>query len=227
MLPFKFKICGITDPANVRPTVNAGAQALGLNFFPQSKRYLQPAAVQNVTSEIPVAISRVGVFVNATLEEVYGRSANCKLDFVQLHGDESPEYMLQLQHGLSGLSDPPGIIKAIRLRHDPELEIGGLIDECRKLGITLAGVLADAYSSVDYGGTGGRADWAALGQWKARRGVPLILAGGITPNNVIEAIHVVRPDALDTASGVESSPGIKDPELVKRFVEAGLLGNLT
>lgn len=227
MLPFKIKICGLTDPANVRPTVAAGAHAVGLNFYQASKRYLDPSLARLVAAEIPAEIVRVGVFVNASLEQIIERVIACGLDFVQLHGDETPDLMLQLQLRLMKLPDPPGIIKAIRLRHDPETEIGHLIDECRKQGVQLAAVLVDAYSTVDYGGTGERADWAALGQWKARRGVPLILAGGITPKNAIEAIHLVRPDALDTASGVESSPGFKDPDLVHRLVEAALIGDLT
>lgn len=227
MLPFKIKICGLTDPANVRPTVEAGAQAIGLNFYQQSKRYLDPKLARLVAEKIPEYIARVGVFVNASIEQVIERTKDCGLDFVQLHGDETPESMLQLQHAMMKLPDPPGIIKAIRLQHDPETEIGHMIDECRQQGVQLGAVLVDAYSVSDYGGTGSRADWAALGKWKARRGVPLILAGGINAKNVIEAIHLVRPDAIDTASGVESSPGYKDPELVHRLVEAGLIGDLT
>jgi len=227
MLPFRIKICGLTDPANVRPTVAAGAQALGLNFYPESKRYLDPQRAQLVAGEIPPEVVRLGVFVNAPIEQIIECTTACGLDYVQLHGDEVPESIWQLQHRLMKLPNPPGIIKAIRLRHDPEIEIGKFIDDCRHLGVQLAAVLVDAYSTVDYGGTGERADWAALGQWKARRGVPLILAGGINPKNAIEAIHLVRPDALDTASGVERAPGIKDPELVHRLVEAGLIGDAT
>jgi phosphoribosylanthranilate isomerase len=227
MLPFKIKICGLTDPANVVPTVEAGAQAIGLNFYQQSKRYLDSRLARLVAAKIPEYIARVGVFVNASIELVIERTKDCGLDFVQLHGDETPAQMLQIQHSLMKLPDPPSIIKAIRLQHDPEIEIGLLIDECRRQGVQLGAVLVDAFSTTDYGGTGARADWTALGKWKARRGVPLILAGGINPKNAIEAIHLVRPDALDTASGVESTPGFKDPELVHRLVEAGIIADLT
>jgi len=220
MLPFRIKICGLTDPANVRPTVEAGVQALGFNFYPKSKRYLDAELTPKVAIEIPPHVSRVGVFVNATPQDILSRVGACGLHFVQLHGDENIEDLKWINASLSSLAKLPAIIKAIRLQSDPEKEIGTYIDRCHERGIDLAAILVDAFSTADYGGTGERANWTALGRWTDRRGVSLILAGGITPENVAEAIATVRPDAIDTASGVESSPGIKDPDKVRRLVAA-------
>jgi phosphoribosylanthranilate isomerase len=230
MLPFRIKICGLTDPANVRPTVEAGAQALGLNFYPQSKRYLNPEQAVTIGAQIPDGITRVGVFVDDLPPLIFMRHylfGYPVLNYLQLHGDESVDQLkhltktiAQFNTGLISKHTRPRLIKAFRLKSDPETEIGSYLDECRKRKVELAGILIDAFSTVGHGGTGERADWAALGRWTDRRGVPLILAGGITPENVAEAIATVRPDAIDTASGVESSPGIKDPDKVRRLVAA-------
>lgn len=220
MLPFRIKICGLTDPANVRPTVEAGAQALGLNFYPQSKRFIDDERAAEVSAEILPGGIRVGVFVNATAQVVLARAEACRLHYVQLHGDETMEDLKATKANLSSMAKMPRLIKAFRLHSDPESEIGRYLDQCRKWKIELAAILVDAYSTAGHGGTGERADWAALGRWTDRRGVPLILAGGITPENVAEAIAMVRPDAIDTASGVESSPGIKDPARVQALVQA-------
>ena len=226
MLPFKIKICGLTDPANVRPTVEAGAQALGLNFFNGSKRYLEPDQAVLIGETIPAEIVRVGVFVNDMMSPMMIYATGIpQLDFIQLHGEESAKEVAELYKLLAGEggndeSRTPGIIKAFRLKADPEAEIGPFLDECQQRGVPLAAMLIDAFSTAGHGGTGERADWAALGRWTDRRGVPLILAGGITPENVAEAIATVQPDAIDTASGVESSPGIKDPARVRALVQA-------
>lgn len=225
MLPFKIKICGLTDPANVRPTVEAGAQALGLNFFSGSKRFIDPDQAVLLGETIPAEIMRVGVFVNDMMSPMMIHATGIpRLDYIQLHGEETVKQVADL-HGLLGSFDgddsakAPGIIKAFRLKSDPETEIGSFLDECKRRKVPLAAMLIDAFSTAGHGGTGERADWAALGRWTDRRGVPLILAGGITPENVAEAIATVRPDAIDTASGVESSPGIKDPSRVRALVQ--------
>lgn len=222
MLPFRIKICGLTNPANVRPTVEAGAQALGLNFYPSSKRYLEFEAGDQLAGQIVPSIIRVGVFVNAPDVLIAERSNQLGLSFAQLHGEESVEDLVTLQKFYRGNPHitAPRIIKAFRLRNDPEAEIGPFLDECQQRGVPLAAMLIDAFSTSGHGGTGERADWTALGRWTDRRGVPLILAGGITPENVAEAIATVRPDAIDTASGVESAPGIKDPQKVRALVQA-------
>lgn len=227
MLPFKIKICGLTDPANVRPTVEAGAQALGLNFFNGSKRYVDPDQAVLLGESIPAEIMRVGVFVNDMMSPMMIHATGIpRLDFIQLHGEETVQEVADLFELLGGhdtddISEKlPGIIKAFRLKSDPEAEIGPFVDECQQRGVPLAAMLIDAFSTAGHGGTGERADWAALGRWTDRRGVPLILAGGITPENVAEAIATVRPDAIDTASGVESAPGIKDPARVRALVQA-------
>lgn len=230
MLPFRIKICGLTDPANVRPTVEAGAQALGLNFFSGSKRYIGPEQAVTVGAQIPDGITRVGVFVDDLPPLIFMRHyffGYPVLNYLQLHGDESVDQLkhltkivAQFKTGLVSKHTRPRLIKAFRLKSDPESEIGRYLDDCRKKKIELAAMLIDAFSTAGHGGTGERADWAALGRWTDRRGIPLILAGGITPENVAEAIATVRPDAIDTASGVESAPGIKDPDKVRRLVAA-------
>lgn len=223
MLPFRIKICGLTDPANVRPTVEAGAQALGLNFYPKSKRYIDSSEFgKKLIAELPSPTSLVGVFVNAPDVLIAIRCNTLGLNFAQLHGEETVDELVAIQNFYQELPHiaVPGLIKAFRLRNDPETEIGPYLDECKKRNVPLAAMLIDAYSTTGHGGTGERADWAALGRWTDRRGIPLILAGGITPENVAEAIATVRPDAIDTASGVETSPGIKDPAKVQALVQA-------
>lgn len=202
---FKVKICGLTSAENAREVVEAGADAIGLNFFPNSQRYVDPLAAATIVHDLP-PVQRVGVFVNASAEHMLQTMDEVGLDWLQLHGDESPELVAQLPRGK--------VIRAIRWSTQPIAEL------CQWQACGIAALLVDAYAATDYGGTGKCVDWSAAAELRAQLETPLVLAGGLRANNVGEAIRVVRPAAVDTASGVESAPGRKSTEQVSQFVRA-------
>jgi len=195
------KICGLRRPEDARAAVRAGADALGFNFWPGSKRYLPPAEAGRIVRELPPFVAAVGVFVNATREEIAAAVLASGVGVAQLHGDEAPEACRDL---------PVRVVKAIR--------VGSEADVLGMAAFHDAGVgtfLLDA-PSAGYGGSGARFDWALAAS--AKRWGRVILAGGLTPRNVAEAIRAVRPWGVDVASGVEVVPGVKDAELMGRFV---------
>lgn len=200
----KVKICGITNLEDALAAVAAGAELLGFNFYRRSPRYVEPAAARAIVERLPAGVLSVGVFVN---EE--GPGAVCRLaalagvGAVQLHGAETPEFCA----ALGGLET----IKALRVGEGFEVESVG--------SFPVGAVLLDAYVPGEWGGTGRTFDWA---QAKRARGLAarLILAGGLTPENVAAAVRAVGPFAVDACSGVEVAPGRKSPALMRRFVEA-------
>ncbi|MDZ4819211.1 MAG: phosphoribosylanthranilate isomerase [Planctomycetota bacterium] len=208
----QIKICGVCRPEDVATVAAAGADAIGLNFYAKSPRYLLPSRAAEVIAEIPPEMVKVGVFVNATADEVIETFTNYELDAVQLHGDETPRLIAKL-----GVIP---VVRALRLGPGGLAAIEKYIDECRQLDVELAGLLIDSFEAGQFGGTGRVANWDLLKQWEVADDVPLILAGGLTAENVAEAIATVQPVAVDTASGVEISPGIKDPARVKAFIDA-------
>jgi phosphoribosylanthranilate isomerase len=203
------KICGVRTPDDALACARAGADAVGLNFWPRSKRYLGAspaapfadalAAAHAVARAVGPAVRRYGVFVDAPLADVQRALAEGAIDVAQLHGDEPPAYCAQLA----------AYMKALRLRDDASLAAldayGGEL------------VLVDA-DAPDYGGSGLRADVDLARRAAARRRV--VLAGGLTPENVAAAIAAVRPFGVDVAGGVESAPGVKDPRKIVAFVTA-------
>ena len=197
----KVKICGITGVDDALMAVEAGADALGFVFFEKSPRNVDPEQAQRIVAALPPFVQAVGLFVNAPIERVNAVARQCRLDVVQLHGEESPDYCDQVERR---------VMKAFRVRGPESLE--GLSD------YRVAGYLLDAYAPNAYGGTGERFDWDLAAA--AKRHGPIILAGGLTPDNVAQAVRQVQPYAVDVSSGVESSPGRKDPEKVRRFIEA-------
>jgi phosphoribosylanthranilate isomerase len=210
---FRVKICGITRPEDALAAAAAGADAIGLNFYPRSTRFVGQEQARRIAAVVPAGVVRVGVFVNATAEEIVQTFVGTPLDLVQLHGDEPPELVCRL-------GDRP-VVRVFRVGQGGLAAALEYLDRCRHLGTTPRLVLADAAAGRAYGGTGELADWSALrGYPVADWHPPLILAGGLTPENVADAIRAVRPAGVDTASGVESSPGIKDHALIRRFVEA-------
>jgi phosphoribosylanthranilate isomerase len=210
---FRIKICGITRLEDALAAATAGADAIGLNFYPRSARFVGEEQARRIAAAVPAGIARVGVFVNASAEEIQETFDCTPLDFIQLHGDEPPEFLCQL-------GDRP-IIRVFRVGIAGLAAALAYLDCCRQFGVVPRMVLADAAAGRSYGGTGEMADWSALSGYPAAGWhPPLILAGGLTPDNVAAAIRAVRPAAVDTASGVESSPGVKDSGLMKRFVEA-------
>jgi len=196
------KICGITNLADAQLAVEARADALGFVFYEKSPRHLTIPAAAAVSKQLPGFVMRVGVFVNALKAEVLRAIGECGLNLLQFHGDEPPEYCLQF-----GLM----CMKAFRMRDS------GTLKELRNY--QTSAWLLDAYSPEAAGGTGEKFNWD-LAVAAQRFGKPIFLAGGLTPVNVAEAVRKVRPFGVDVSSGVEISPGKKDPAKVRAFIDA-------
>lgn len=192
------KICGITSSPDAKAAADAGAFALGFNFHPASPRFVEPDRAAEIGAALPPRILRVGVFVDRRRSEVEEIARRANLTALQFHGAETPEYC-------RGWELP--VIRATRVRGRADVEA--------LAAYTVEFTLVDAYVERVHGGTGVRLDWSLLEGIDRSR---LILAGGLTPENVAEAVRIVRPFAVDVASGVESRPGVKDHEKVKRFI---------
>ena len=270
------KICGITDLGDALACSEAGADALGFNFCATSPRCLTFERASEICRSLPPEVARVGVFVNESAERIRYLAERLRLDWVQLHGDEPPEFLAQL---VAKMGQAPGVhapepldakmghapepvlfsqepfrvLRAFRLREPGFQTVLAYLEHCQRLGTLPAAVLIDAYQAGAYGGTGKTVNWTdasgfarrlqspqigadtVLGLGKQRNAtgafagcepatstlsepLPLVLAGGLRPDNVAEAIRIVCPAAVDTASGVETSPGRKDARLVREFV---------
>jgi phosphoribosylanthranilate isomerase len=197
----KVKICGITNREDALMAVEAGADALGFVFFQGSSRYISPENATAIIRHLPPFVQTVGLFVNEELTVVNATADRCHLDIVQLHGEESPGYCDAVRRR---------IIKAFRVKDS--FSLVALAD------YRVAGYLLDAWSPAAHGGTGTTFNWDIAAQVAASR--PIILAGGLTPENVAEAVAAVKPYAVDVSSGVESAPGKKDVRLVEHFIRA-------
>jgi phosphoribosylanthranilate isomerase len=208
------KICGITHRPDVFVATALGADAIGLNFYEPSPRYLPPSLAGNVAAAIPSGVAKVGVFVNAAVDEVIRLAERLRLDFIQLAGDEPPEFIAAL--------DGRPVVKCFRIGADGIEPLRRFLDQAMHRRCMPTAVLLDACRPGQFGGTGTAMDWHKLrteldrGEFKMP---PVILAGGLTPDNVGESITTIRPDAVDVASGVEYAPGRKDALLVSRFLE--------
>jgi phosphoribosylanthranilate isomerase len=189
----RIKVCGLTTPDNARAVAELGVDEIGLNFFEPSTRYVDPVAAREVARALPPEIRRVGVFVNASGPEIDRISELVGLDRVQLHGDPSRDFCLQRTRP---------VVRAFR--SSPELTLD-VLEEFRDLP-----VLLDGFHPGLHGGTGRLADWE-LAARIAAAGFELYLAGGLGPDNLAEAIARVSPAVVDLNSGVEASPGVKDP----------------
>jgi phosphoribosylanthranilate isomerase len=197
----RVKICGVTTPADACLAAELGAHAIGLNFYPESPRSISPFAARNILRELPPLVSSVGIFVNWATEPVIALSQALRLSAAQLHGDETPQTVAEVAKKIP-------VIKALRI--DKGTAPIGLPRHR-----AAAAFLLDAASPCQFGGTGVTTDWAqARTLAESHR---IILAGGLTPENVAEAILAVRPFAVDVASGVESVPGKKDPAKMRAF----------
>lgn len=193
------KICGITSAEDALAAVAAGADALGFVFYPKSPRAVTVEQARQIVGQLPPFVSTVGLFVNEMPEIIEQTMAACRLDLIQLHGDERPQECLF-----------PGrrVIKSLRIKDAKSLESAA--------GYQVSGLLLDAWSDQIYGGSGESFDWQLLKNFTSNN--PVILAGGLTPENVATAIDQVRPYAVDVSSGVELAPGIKDQKKVAEFI---------
>ncbi|PHS15980.1 MAG: N-(5'-phosphoribosyl)anthranilate isomerase [Blastopirellula sp.] len=212
---FRIKICGITSVEDAVAVEQAGADAIGLNFYPKSKRCVSIEQALEIRSAVSDKVQIVGLFVNMLPADIELIHDQVNFDWVQLHGDESAVDVKCLKKFTTC-----NVMRAFRSKDDWEVEIGKFLHFC-ELNLTAPdAVLIDGYKEGEYGGTGDVADWGSIKRWTRKLEIPnLVLAGGLTPVNVAEAIEFVSPVAVDTASGVESSPGVKDHQLVHEFVE--------
>ncbi len=205
----RVKVCGLTRLEDALAALDAGADLLGFNFYPSSPRAVAPARAAEIIAALPAEARTVGVFVNADLATVRRVAAICRLDYIQLHGDEPPAFVEALS---------PRAFKALRPRSAAEAEAeAALYAPLGPMAADAPLLLVDAYRAGCYGGTGQKGDWALAAGLAAR--YRLLLAGGLTPENVAEAILQVRPWGVDVASGVESAPGIKDHDKMRRFIQ--------
>ena len=196
----KLKVCGITSLADAQAAVAAGAEFLGFNFYRPSPRYIAPERAREIIDQLPETTISVGVFVNeSSPDEVLAIVEKAGIELAQLHGDETPEYCARVG------SDR--VIKALRAGAD--------FEAVRVCDYPAAAILLDAYDAKLYGGTGKTTNWEAARA--AARLVKLFLAGGLGPENISAAIGAVDPYAVDVNSGVESAPGRKDHEKLRRL----------
>lgn len=209
------KVCGLRDVAAAEAAVAAGASAIGLNFFAKSPRFVATADAARIVSALSATSTRpVGLFVNHSRHEIESITSETGLTAIQLHGDEPPVFVAELQQRHPDWE----ILKAFRIGESLQPVVESLL-ECARLGVQLAGCLLDARVDGSFGGTGTVAPWELIArEYDRTNWPPLILAGGLTPDNVAAAIKTVRPIGVDTASGVESSRGVKDTKLIARFV---------
>jgi phosphoribosylanthranilate isomerase len=209
MAPIRIKICGVTTLDDARFAAEAGADAVGLNFYPQSPRYLAPRHAAEIVRALPPFTAPVGVFVGMPMRQVCAISYQLGLRSIQTYDDNPP-------------ADDPfpfAHIPAFRVKDASELtHIREFVEAATALGRRPAAILIDSRVDGQIGGSGHVAPWSLLVGFDP--GVPLILAGGLNPENVADAISIVKPWGVDVASGVELSPGRKDPAKVVRFIQA-------
>ncbi len=198
----RVKICGITNPGDAPVAIEAGADALGFNFYEKSPRFVSMETAAEISGSLPPYTLRVGVFVNPSEQLVRKAIGECGLNLLQFHGDEPPEFCTQF--GLMSM-------KAFRVRDAESLqELSGYQTDAW---------LLDAYASDLFGGTGEKFNWDVAREVQ-KLGKPVFLAGGLTPENVADAIRQVQPFGVDVSSGVESSPGKKDHDKVRAFIKS-------
>lgn len=201
-MKLKVKICGITNIQDALQSVWCGADVLGFVFYKESPRYIKPKQAKEIIEILPPWIFKIGLFVDEKVTTVKKIAKDCKLDFIQLHGNEGTVYLKKLKDFR--------IIKAVRIKDKSDLK--NLDDLPSEM------LLFDTFSKEVFGGTGKTFDWKLDREIKKTR-KPYIISGGLTPYNVQKAIKKFLPYAVDVSSGVEKSPGKKDKKLLKEFIE--------
>jgi phosphoribosylanthranilate isomerase len=199
-MPTRIKICGITRVEDALAACAAGADALGFVFHPPSPRNVAPNNAREIVAALPPFVCAVGLFVDREADAIERILENVPLDMLQFHGDEAPELCARFGRPY---------LKAVRMR--PEVD---LLEYARRFG-DARGLLLDAFVSGTHGGTGTRFDWRLV---PANLPMPIVLSGGLTPENVGEAVQALRPWAVDVSSGVEAHKGIKDAQRMRDFI---------
>jgi phosphoribosylanthranilate isomerase len=225
----KIKICGIKTLSDALAAIEAGADMLGFNFYPKSPRYLTPEACAEIISQLPPSpagrgaggegkiVTLVGVLVNSSADEIRAILETAHLHLAQLHGDEPPELLAELQpHAFKAIRLPSSV--SVRDSATESVAQSASIRESATKSADQPTLLLDSSAPGLYGGSGLTTDWDAAAQIASQ--YPILLAGGLTPENVAEAIARVQPWGVDVASGVEAIPGVKDPDKMKAFVKA-------
>jgi phosphoribosylanthranilate isomerase len=208
----KVKICGITNAEDAAVAVEAGADALGFVFYRKSPRYIDPTLARQIIMNLPPLVVPVGVFVDEDQQVVRSLMDDCGLEIAQLHGNESAIYCKELGRA---------VLKALRVKDRSTFL--ALAEFRGRAGVR--GFILDAFSDQAYGGTGQVIDWQLAAE--AAKVASILLAGGLSPDNVEKAIQAVRPYGVDVSSGVERSPGKKDHEKVRAFIRAAKVVSLT
>jgi phosphoribosylanthranilate isomerase len=204
----RIKICGITNENDALSAAGLGADALGFIFYKGSKRYIDPKEAGRIISSLPPFVSAVGVFVNQSIGEIKEYARLSGIDTVQLHGDETPVFCGEV---------PYRMIKAVRVKdavNIAEVEL-----------YPVRAILFDKHSDEMYGGTGSSFDWGVLKGLEISK--KIILSGGLTPENVSQAVRLVKPYGVDVSTGVEDAPGKKNQEKMRKFIEAVKDGGAT
>ena len=204
----KIKICGITRIEDALAAVEAGADALGFMFYAASPRCITPAQAAPIIRTLPPFVAKVGVFVDASEADIHSVIETCGIDTLQLHGQETPEFCRRFRQN---------VIKAFRIRDADSLRLTADYSQQTWL--------LDSFVPGKPGGTGATFNWEFAAQ-AVQGGGRVILAGGLTPENVARAVQQVRPFGVDVSSGVESAPGLKDPKKIRAFVQAARTGEL-
>ena len=208
IIVLKIKICGITNSEDAMVAVSAGADALGFIMYRKSPRFVEPSVARAIVAGLPPFVLPIGVFVNEDVSVVRTLMDECGFALAQLHGDESTSYSQNLGRS---------VLKALRLK-----DRGSLLALAEFQGrVHIRGFVIDAFSDQAHGGTGQTVDWTLAAE--VARSAPILLAGGLTPSNLAEAIRQVHPYGVDVSTGVEERPGKKDPAKVKAFIEAARL----
>jgi len=200
MLIVKVKICGITNYEDAAAALDMGADLLGFNFYPKSPRFIAPDRAAEIINKLPAFIDLAGIFVNTSIDQIHETKNLCQLDWVQLHGDENPQFCREL------LSHNVKVMKAIRIKDQTDIK--------KADDYFTDAILLDAFNPEKYGGTGLTFDWNIIGHIGKR----VFLAGGINPDNAADAVKL-GVYGIDVCSGIESEPGKKDHKKMKKLFD--------
>jgi len=200
MLIVKVKICGITNYEDAAAALDMGADLLGFNFYPKSPRFIAPDRAAEIINKLPAFIDLAGIFVNASIDQIHEIKKLCSLDWVQLHGDESPQFCREF------LSYNVKVMKALRVKDSSDIK--------KADDYFTDAILLDAFNPEKYGGTGLTFDWNIIGHIGKR----VFLAGGINPDNAADAVKL-GVYGIDVCSGIEAEPGKKDHKKMKKLFE--------